>query len=304
MSLEPPLVAIRAFEAAARHGSFTAAARELGITQGAVSRHVRTLEDIYGLRLFDRRGRAVVLTVAGQSLFEPVEEALALIRRASRQLHASRDRVRTLTVSLLPSVAALWLAPRLAEFTAANPRLELRIHASRGLIDFSSEHADVAIRYGLGVWPGAVATLLATEQLSPVCSPEFAREHRLGADPSAITHLPLLTEDLPDQWSDWCTAANVAVALPNARLKFDDSTSLYHAAASGRGLALGRSFLVERALKEGALVEPFAISIPASYSYWVVLPDRGTPSPATRLFVDWLRQQAALQTSGTIRDET
>jgi LysR family glycine cleavage system transcriptional activator len=286
----PPLAAVRAFEAAARLGSFTAAAREIGLTQSAVSRHVRTLEDMFGLKLFERRGRAVALTVAGESYFQPISEGMALIRSASAEMQRRGSRRNAVTISLLPSVAGLWLAPRLADFMGRNPGIELRVHASRALIDLASEGVDVAIRYGQGGWPGTIGERLASETITPVCAPDFARAHRLDTDPAALRNVPLLADDLVDGWSDWFAAAGIAPPKTIGP-RMDDSASLYHAAAAGLGVALGRSLLVARDLREGRLVAPYALCVPASYGYWLVRPDRGEASPATRLLMRWLREQ-------------
>lgn len=296
--LSVPLASVRAFEAAARLGSFTAAARELGLTQSAISRHVRTLEDSFAIKLFDRRARAVVLTEAGEAYFRPVAEGMRLIRLSSNEMSARRRRGNRLTVSLLPSVAALWLAPRLADFVARNPGIELRVHASRALVDFSVDDVDLSIRYGRGSWPGAACEPIAAETVTPVCAPEFAQTHRLGADPAALLGLPLLADDLVDGWSDWFEAAGVAGTPSFEGPRLDDSASLYHAAASGLGIALGRSLLVERALREGRLVAPFKLQVPASYGYWLVRPDRGEPSPAARLFMRWVRAQLSGNAEG------
>lgn len=285
-----PLAAVRAFEAAGRLGSFTAAARALGLTQSAVSRHVRTLEDVFCVKLFGRRGRAVVMTAAGEAYFRPVSEGMQLIRTASVDLRRRARRGSGLTVSMLPSVAALWLAPRLADFMARNPAIDLRVHASRALIDLAVEGVDVGIRYGEGRWPGAISEFLVAETITPVCAPDFARAHGLDRGPAALQALPLLADDLVDGWRDWFAAAGLIVAEPGGT-RLDDSASLYHAAASGLGVALGRSLLVERDLREGRLVAPFALSIPATYGYWLVRPDRGEPSPFARLFMRWVRAQ-------------
>lgn len=285
-----PLTAVRAFEAAGRLGSFTAAARALGLTQSAVSRHVRTLEDVFCVKLFERRGRAVVMTAAGEAYFRPVSEGMQLIRTASVDLRRRARRGSELTVSMLPSVAALWLAPRLADFTVRNPAIDLRVHASRVLIDLAVEGVDVGIRYGEGRWPGAISEFLVAETITPVCAPDFARVHGLDRGPAALQALPLLADDLVDGWRDWFAAAGLIVAEPGGT-RLDDSASLYHAAASGLGVALGRSLLVERDLREGRLVAPFALSIPATYGYWLVRPDRGEPSPVARLFMRWVRDQ-------------
>ena len=290
---EVPLASLRAFEAAARLGGFTRAAIELGLTQSAVSRHVRALEDRFGARLFTRHGRSVALTDAGRDYAQSVAEAFRLLRSASARMYRRSTAEQRLTISLLPSVAALWLAPRLSDFTARNPAIELRIHASRQLVDFAVDDVDLGIRYGLGAWPDARSELLARETLTPVCSPEFARRHLSAGNASALRALPLLADDLVDEWRHWFEAAGIDSPASRFGPRFDDSASLYLAAASGAGIALGRSLLVERALRDGQLVAPIAVSAPATYAYWLVTPDRGEPRPAARRFMAWLRQQAA-----------
>lgn len=291
----PSLNAVRAFEAAARLGGFTAAARELKLTQSAVSRHVRTLEDEFGALLFERRGRSVVLSEAGSAYYGAVTEGLHALRRASADMYRRRRASNQVTISLLPSLAALWLAPRLVEFTARRPGIDLRVHTSRTVVDMRRDGIDVCIRYGMGSWPDVEASRWAGEWLTPVCSPEFARTHDLIDKPERVTELRLLRDDIVEGWDSWLSAAG----LSKAKLKFgpviDESATLLKLAASGAGLALGRSLLIERDLAEGRLVAPFKTKAPARFSYWLATPQRSEPNAAVRALIHWLRRQAPKQ---------
>src|SRR5438270_284406 len=162
---QPSLLAIRAFEAAGRLGSFTRAGHELGLTQSAISRHVHALEQCFGQSLFERNGRFIALTRAGTAYLSDLSIGLERIREANLRMTSRKRPGNRVTVSMLPSVAALWLAPHLHEFTETNPDIDLRIHASRSIVDFERDEIDLAIRYGLGNWPGSRAELLARETL-------------------------------------------------------------------------------------------------------------------------------------------
>jgi LysR family glycine cleavage system transcriptional activator len=291
----PSLNAVRAFEAAARLGGFTAAAHELKLTQSAVSRHVRTLEDEFGVPLFERRGRGVVLSEAGSAYYNAVAAGLQSLRRASADMYRRRRTSNQVTLSLLPSVAALWLAPRLVEFTGQYPGVDLRVHTSRAIVDMRRDGIDVCIRYGLGSWADVDASHFVREWLTPVCSPEFARTHDLDDNPERISGLRLLRDDIVEGWDSWLSAAG----LSSGKLKFgpviDESATLLKLAASGAGLALGRSLLIERDLAEGRLVAPFKTRAPARFSYWLVTPHRNEPNAAARAIIAWLRRQSPEQ---------
>lgn len=286
----PSLNAVRAFEAAARLGGFTAAARELKLTQSAISRHVRTIEDEFGVPLFERRGRSVVLSEAGAAYYSAVAGGLQSLRRASADMYRRRRTSNQVTISLLPSLAALWLAPRLVEFTLRYPGVDLRVHTSRAVVDMRRDGIDVCLRYGVGSWPDVEATHFVDEWLTPVCSPEFAQTKDIFGKPERVVGLKLLRDDIVDGWDPWLEA----VGVKSAKLKFgpviDESATLLKLAASGAGLALGRSLLIERDLAEGRLVAPFETRVPARFSYWLVTPHRSEPNVATRTLIQWLRR--------------
>jgi LysR family glycine cleavage system transcriptional activator len=188
---------------------------------------------------------------------------------------------------MLPSIAACWLAPRMAKFAAAHPRVELRLSASRHLVDFHREGIDAAIRYGAGKWPEVVSELLATEQLFPVCSPGYAAELMLKA-PRDLERATLLHSDNPDSWQDWLAAAGCADLFTGQGVYMDEDTALLRAAADGEGIALGRSLLAADDLAKGRLVSPFDIRIPAAFSYWFVKPLKARGDDNVELVRTWL----------------
>lgn len=294
---QPSLLAVRAFEAAARLGSFTQAADELRLTQSAVSRHVRTLEDWFAIPLFTRRGRQVALTDAGRGYFARVAEGLDCIRAANDAMLSRGRREDQVTLSLLPSVAALWLAPSLPDFTARHPDIDLRIHASRALADLRRDGIDLAMRYGQGGWLGMQAELLAREMLTPVCTAAFADRHGITADPASLAGVPVLMDDIPSGWSNWLEAAGLEAPLMRFGTRFDEGTSLYRAAAAGVGVALGRSLLVERDLAEGCLVAPIPVRVPSACAYWLVRAEGQAQGRAAAILADWLRERMRLATA-------
>lgn len=297
----PSLTAIRAFEAAARLGTFTLAARELHVTQSAVSRQVQLLEVEIGAPLFVRRGRCIALTsvgvefseVAAQS-FDELRSAASRIRKRLRSRQAVADNI--VTISMLPSLAAKWFTPRLSRLLAAMPDLDLRIRASRDLVDFEREGVDCAIRYGLGDWPGVRLVPLMKETVYPVASPALVKKlglHSLESLQNAV----LLQSDNPDIWTSWFAAAAVAPQVRRHLLAhgplFSDDVSLIEAAVDGVGVALARSRLVEREMKEQLLVRVGPRENNASYAYYIVMPAGVAPSASLAQLVDWLLSEAA-----------
>ena len=279
-----PLTALRTFEAAARHGSFTRAAEELHVTQGAVSRQVQALEARMGVCLFERSGRKIALSLEGRLLAEATGDALERLGEAVASLSRPAGR---LTISMLPSLAACWMAPRMREFAADHPDVELRISASRHLVDFQREGIDAAVRYGPGGWLDVASELLAQEEIFPVCSPAYAE--RLGLRrPHDLAKAVLLHNDVPDGWRDWFAAAGCLEAHSEKGLYLDEDAALLRAAAEGEGVALGRSVLVADDLAGGRLVAPFDTRISASFSYWFVTPAKAAPSRKVETIRSWL----------------
>lgn len=280
-----PLTALRAFEAAARHGSFTRAAEELCVSQGAVSRQVQALEAKLDIVLFERQGRRIALSREGRLLGRAMTDALERLGDAVSRLS---PRGGVVTLSMLPSLATCWMAPRMLEFSAAYPDVDLRLSASRHLVDFQREGIDAAIRYGPGGWPDVDAELLATENILPVCSPDYAARLTLR-EPRDLARATLLHNDIPDSWHDWLAAAGCAEIFTEKGIYLDEDAALLRAAAEGEGMALGRTVLVERDLAQGRLAAPFDIRIPATFGYWFVTPLKGRGNRNIEIVRDWLR---------------
>jgi LysR family glycine cleavage system transcriptional activator len=284
-----PLTALRAFEAAARNGSFTRAAEELHVTQGAVSRQVQALEARIGVALFERNGRSITLSLEGRLLASAATDALERLGEAVTRLAGAN---RAVTLSMLPSLAACWMAPRMRDFAAAHPGIDLRLSSSRHLVDFHREGIDAAIRYGPGGWPDVQAERLATERIFPVCSPDYAAALALRK-PEDLARATLLHNDVPDSWSEWFAAAGCAELYTDKGVYLDEDAALLRAAAEGEGIALGRSVLVAGDLAGGRLIAPFAISIRATFSYWFVVPAEGGRRPEVDHVRSWLMAEFA-----------
>ncbi len=283
----PPLNALRAFEAAARHLSFTKAAQELNVTQAAISHQVKALEERLGVVLFRRLNRALLLTDAGQSFLPPLREAFDQIANATERLHA-HDARRTLTITTLPSIAAKWLVPRLGRFREAHPDIDVRIDASLHLTDFARENVDAALRYGRGKWHGTRSDRLMTEDFFPVCNPALLEGEHPLREPSDILHHTLLHDDSRTDWTMWFLAAGIEGGEPTRGPAFTDSSLVLQAAVDGQGVALGRSALAAADLAAGRLVRPFDLSLEAKYAYYLVCPQATAESPKIASFRAWL----------------
>ncbi len=287
----PPLNALRAFESAARHLSFTRAAEELNVTQAAISHQVKGLEERLGIALFRRLNRALLLTDAGQAYLPAVHDAFDRIAEATARLTA-HDRAGVLTVSVLPSFAAKWLVPRLGGFRHAHPDIDVHIAPSDRLTDFAREDVDLAIRYGKGEWPGLRADRMLTEEIFPVCSPRLLEgPHRLRT-PADLRHHTLLHDDMRIDWRLWLLAAGVDGIDASRGPSFTDSSMVIQAAVEGQGVALGRSALAADDLAAGRLVKPFDISLPAAVAYYVVCPEATAGRPKIVAFREWVIAEA------------
>jgi len=296
----PPLNALRAFEAVARHLSITGAAEELGVTPGAVSQSVKSLEDYLGRTLLSRTSRGLVLSDAAAAALPSLSEGLDRLAEGAQRL-AGPERGGRLTVSVAPSFAQKWLAPRLADFSVAHADLDIQIQSSMGLANFEAEGVDLAIRYGAGRWPGVESKLLLREEVTPVCSPAVAEEIKAPDDLARFTLIHddsnLNDESCPD-WTMWLKAAG-AKAVDAARgPRFNQSSLAIEAAASGRGVALAKRALAQADLDQGRLAAPFSSSTPIEFAYWVVHPPGRARSRAARAFITWaLAQAEAYQTA-------
>ena len=294
----PSLNALRAFEAAARHLSFTRAAGELHVTQAAVSHQVKLLEDSLGVRLFRRLNRALLLTDAGQVYAPELKAAFEQIRNATGKIQQA-TMSRPITVTALASFSARWLVPRLGRFRQQHPDIDLLIDPQNQTVDLHHSHADIAIRYGSGNYPGLVTERLFTEDLFPVCSPALlcAGEHPLRC-PADLAHHHLLHDDGHGDWRTWLGAAGVKGVDPSRGTVFTDSSMLIQAAMSGQGVALARGVLANDELEAGALVRPFELSLPSEYAYYVLVLPEGLQQSGIVKFRDWLLAEAARTRSG------
>src|SRR5262249_55317188 len=287
----PVLNTLRAFEAAARHGSFTRAAEELAVTQGAISHQVKALEEELGVKLFSREHQRLVITQAGRDYLVEIRDALDRIGMATERL-VQRQRSGALTISTSPDFAAKWLVHRLGKFSECYPDIDLRLSATMHHVDFAREDVDIAIRHGQGDWEGLHVARLCAERLFPVCSPRLAEEGNL-AQPSDILKFPLLHLDARRDWAAWLDRAGVGGADVSRGPIMNRASMLSDAAIDGQGIALARTVLAAWDLIHGRLLRPFAQSLPLSRTYWIVCPKVTAQLPKIAVFRDWLLAEAA-----------
>jgi LysR family glycine cleavage system transcriptional activator len=286
----PSLNALRAFEAAARHESFTQAAQELFVTHAAISRHVRDLEEWLGTELFSRTGRGVALTDAGQRFGNRLTPLLDNMAEAAREAAAQGD-VRTLSVSVEPATASRWLVPRLGRFNELHPDIELVINPETRLVDFRSGEAEVGIRYAL-TDTGDVEMVKLSDSLSfPVCSPGLIEGHTPIA-PADLRHYTLLHEQRKQWWADWLAAAGV-IGVEDWRGTVFQNHLAIEAAEAGQGFALGDQILCTDAIVAGRLVRPFALDMKDHGSYCIVRAKGVKESAPARAFREWLQAEMA-----------
>lgn len=285
--LLPPLGSLHAFEAAARLLSFKGAAAELHVTPGAVSQQIKLLEDRLGVPLFVRRARAIALTEAGRLLLPPTQRAFRLLADAVVRVRET-DASRVLTVSMLPSFAALWFVPRLGAFRERHPEIDVRIGATPAIADLENDDVDVAIRCGLGRYPGLHAEHVLSEELSPVCSPALLKGPKPLKKLEDLAHHTLLHDEPRQEWALWLKAAGVKGVDATRGPSFSLWELALQAAVAGQGVALGRSTLIAQYVKNRQLVRPFKISSPAEFGYsFVCLPER-LEEPKISAFRSWL----------------
>jgi LysR family transcriptional regulator, glycine cleavage system transcriptional activator len=288
----PPLNALRAFEAAARNGSFTRAAHELCVTQGAVSQQVKALELDLAAKLFHRAPGGLELTEAGSDYLGIVRDALDRIALGTERLR-QRQGSGTLTVSVSPDFAAKFLVHRLGRFSHEHPEISLRISADMHHVDFARENVDMAVRHGDGSWPGLEAVRLAAEQLLCVCSPGLIAAASRPLSLKDLLALPLLHLDRRETWAEWFAAAGIDNADVSRGPVMNRASMLIDAALNGQGAALARTMIAASDLLSKRLVRPLSLSLPLSKSYWIVCPASAAGQPKIRLFRDWLIAEAA-----------
>lgn len=290
----PPLSSLRAFEAVARHASFTKAARELHVTQSAVSHQIRGLEDYWGLRLFERSRRSVILTESGSVLAPVVRASLSQISDAVQSLREEEED-NALRVSVLQSFATRWLLPRLPEFTDRYPDVQVWLSATSEAVDFVSDDADVAIRLSPAGGEGLNWTPLFLEKAFPVCSPAFREAMRGLKGPRDLLDRPVvqvISEARGLGWTDWFAAAGLSGAEFSVGARFSNSGLAMQAALDGQGIALGRVALALDDLTAGRLVRLFDIDCFSDGAYHLVCPEGQQQKRKIVVFRSWLMEKA------------
>lgn len=290
----PSLNALRAFWAAARHGSFVSAAEELHVTASAVSLQVRQLEDELGQKLFERTPRGLTLTSDGASILPGVSDAFARLQETLIDEQPGAD-PQILTVSVAPSFATKWLLPRLDGFCSRHPDFDVRVMATHELTDFAKENVDLAIRYGRGGYTGLASELLMRESVFPVCAPRLVESHADADVAQLLRALPLLHDDSPDQdetcpdWKSWLKAASIADIDAQRGSRFNQSIFVLEAAANGLGVALAKSSLVQQDLASRRLVRLGHEDVPIEFAYFLVYPPERSKRPAINAFRNWIQ---------------
>jgi len=289
----PPLNALRAFEAAGRCGSMSAAADELSVTPAAVSHQIKVLEDHFGFSLFTRSVRSIRLTERGAALMPYLSDGLASWTEGCRRL-VSLDNDRPLVISSAPVFAGKWLVRRLSEFNELHPDITVRLDGSLSVVDFASDEVDAAIRFGMGPYPDLHADALVNEDVAPVCSPALLEGPRGLKHPADLGRCTLLHVDWyaaagtqPD-WEMWLKAAGVEKIDGSKGPVFTSDSLAVEAAINGGGVALVSEFLVRQDLDRGRLVKPFDLVLPSNHWYWFVCPKEAMERPKVKAFRDWL----------------
>jgi len=289
----PNLAALRAFEAAARHESFSRAAAEIHVTPGAISHQIRTLEQELGVPLFARNGKRIAITDSGQRFATAIRKSLGDIAAAAEAVQ-QQGRQQRLVVSSPPSFASRWLAPRLWKFVDRHPGIEVVLQSSSHLNDLARDGIDVGLRFGLGVYPGLKAEKILDEFYYPVASPHY-REGRLPSSPQQLRDCTLLRMDgLQESWLPWFALAGLDLPDPAGGLVTEDSSLTLRAAADGAGVALTRHAIASQEIAAGELQRLFDIALKSERAYYFVTVPEIVVKPQIQYFRDWLAQEIAL----------
>ena len=289
----PPLNALRCFEAAARHLSVKNAAAELCVTPGAVSQMLKTLEGHLGVQLFHRVNRGIYLTEAGQGYLPPVRNAFRQIADASRRVAAAAESS-LLTVSVTPFFASAWLVPRLKSFQDTHSGIDLQVVTSNGLADFGRDGVDVAVRHGLGRYPGLWSEKVVAVEMVPVATPGLLAEIGRPAGPEALTRWPLVHDTDRRGWQLWFEAQGISDVGPPRGPSFDDSSLLMKAVAAGQGAGLLPAAMVAPDIAAGRLVRLAEVAMLESFAYYLVYPEAFHVRPKVAAFRAWILAAAGL----------
>ncbi len=303
MILNLPYTSLRAFEAVVRHATFSSAADELGVSQSAVSQHVKLLEEWLGQQLMLRGARRSVPTKEGARLAQSIARGLGQISEVCEEIRDKKRADNTIVIGCLPGFAFIWLFPRLMRFDLAHPALSISITTDTGVTPFSGAEADIGIRYGPDNHPGFHVERLMGEELFPVCAPSLLDGQCPLKTVADLEYHTILRDELlntagtPPSWEFWASANGVTLPRGARVRSFGQSNMVIQAAIQGVGIALGRGPLVIDALQDGRLVRPFRETARSQYSYWLVCSARARKTAKIELFVDWIMKEADDQPS-------
>ena len=293
----PPVNSLVAFEASARHLSFTRAAEELTISREAVSRHIRILEQHLETKLFNRMHRAISLTREGETFMTTVQRSLHDVARAADDLRGGARRPK-LVISATIAISAFWLTPRLPRFRAEHPDTEIRVVVSDAPVRSIAERFDFALRYGDGTWPGFTASHMFDVESSPVCSPDYMEAHGPIASPADLVGHTLLNLDgsvhAMEDWTWWLNGQGVSSASKLTLLGFDNYANVIQAALESQGIALGFSGIVDQLVERGKLVRPVGAALSRGHGVYALVPPGAALTPAVRTFFDWILSEAGV----------
>ena len=287
----PPLNALRAFEAIARHLSFAKAADELHVTPAALSHQIRALEEQLGLELFHRRARAIELTDAGRLIYPGIHAGFESVRNAVGQLERTRDQ-NIVVIGATPGLVAKWLMPRLWRFLRAHPDIDARVSATMKVADFSAEGVDIAIRLSKRLMPDLHAQKLFEDSMLPVCAPRLVEQGL--RKPADLARFPLIHYDFatsmhaPPVWADWFPIAGLQGMDITRGLRVNAADHALDAAVSGAGVVLSHKLIASDDVHAGRLVCPFGPELPLTSAYYFVCPEGHETRPNVRAFRDWL----------------
>jgi LysR family glycine cleavage system transcriptional activator len=301
--LLPPLNPLRAFEAAARHSSFTRAAEELCVTSSAVGHQVKTLEDYLGVTLFVREAKSLALTVQGRSYLPSVQQAIDALVEGTRQLRAANKP--DLRIDIPPTFAAKWLIPRLERFVRLNLGIDVKVSCSDTVVDFSRDEYDLAIRFGRGQYADMNTERCLEVRVFPVCSPSVVTAAKPLREPADLKHHMLLhdgstyNDGKNPHWSDWLAFAKVRDVDASRGLSFRPTHLVINAALDGLGIALAKDVWVDDDIKAGRLIKPFDLSLPVELAYYVTYPGNRLGDERIRAFCEWLKSEAGISSRPT-----
>jgi LysR family transcriptional regulator, glycine cleavage system transcriptional activator len=288
----PSLAALRTFEAAARHLSFTKAARELHLTQSAISRQIRVMEDSLGLKLFERVKQRLLLSEAGRAYVTDVRTALDQMQAATLNLLAHQGRGGIVNFATPPAFGMKWLIPRLAAFSSAHPDVLLNLVTRAQPFDFESERLDAAIHYGEDDWPGVISHRLIGEEIVLFCAPAYLERRRLRGPGDLEQHVLLQHARRPNAWREWLDAHRVHGVNASAGPRFEHMYMIMQAAAAGLGVALLPRLLVDDDVAAGRLVIPLEARFMSREAYCLVYPEAKRNDPKINVLRSWLLQEA------------